>query len=97
MHDAARWTINKEEHAQKIQDTAQSYFLAQRVKPKAKDAKGYEDYVTSTTQLHAIIVASMKAKQSTSESAVTTLSAAIAAYEEHYWGMHGHDHKGAKK
>lgn len=97
MHDAARWTMNKEQHAQKIQDTAQSYFLAQRVKPLAKGAEGYEDYVMSTTGLHQIIVAAMKAKQSTLADSVDALSDAIEAYETHYWGLHGHGHSGAKK
>lgn len=96
MHDSARWTMNKEEHAQKVQDTAQSYFLAQRVKPIAKGAKGYEEYVTSATTLHQIIVAAMKTKQSTDPARVEALSKAVEAYEAHYWTMHGHGHKGAK-
>ena len=91
-HDIARWTMNKEEHAKKIQDEAQAYFLAQRVKIVESGADGYDDYVTSTVMLHQIIVAAMKAKQTTDPSAVETLRARIAAYKEHYWKMHGHDH-----
>lgn len=93
MHDSARWTMNKEQHAQKIQDMAQSYFLAQRVKVAEKGSKAYQDYVTSTTALHKIIVAAMKTKQSTDEEAASALEKAINAYEAHYWTMHGHDHK----
>lgn len=93
VHDSARWTMNKEEHAQNIQDAAQSYFLAQRVKVAAKKSKGYEDYVTSTTGLHQIIVAAMKTKQSDDPARVEALESAISAYEAHYWSMHGHDHK----
>lgn len=93
MHDAARWTMNKERHAQNIQDTAQAYFLAQRVKVAAKKSKGYKNYVTSTTALHQIIVAAMKTKQSDDQAQVEALDAAIETYEAHYWSMHGHDHK----
>lgn len=93
MHDAARWTANKENHAQNIQDMAQTYFLAQRVKVVEKNGKGYGDYVKSTTALHKIIVAAMKTKQSMDDNKVEALEAAISAYEKHYWSMHGHDHK----
>jgi hypothetical protein len=93
MHDSARWTMNKEQHAQKIQDMAQSYFLAQRVKVADEGSKAYPNYVTSATGLHKIIVAAMKAKQTTDEAAVSALEEAINAYEAHYWSMHGHDHK----
>lgn len=90
-HDIARWTMNKETHAQNIQDMAQSYFLAQRVKVSAKGSDGYSDYVTSATALHQIIVAAMKTKQSADPGRVDGLEAAIEDYETHYWAMHGHD------
>ena len=91
-HDITRWTMNKEAHAEKLQDMAQYYFLAQRVKIVAPDAPGYANYQTSLEMLHHIIIAAMRAKQSTEMSAVDTLKARIAAYEAHYWKLHGHTH-----
>ena len=71
-HQLTRWIINKEEHAQSIQETVTNYFLAQRLKPgEAKTDK--DAYLKKLTTCHKVIVAAMKCKQSTDAEAVGTL------------------------
>ncbi len=91
-HDIARWTMNKEDHAERIMDSAECYFLAQRVRITAVTDDGYEDYVGSLSHLHAIIVHAMQAKQSADAVTVDRLRDAIEGYRDHYFEMHGHEH-----
>ena len=79
-----RWTMNKEHHAQKIQDTIAQYFLSQRVKPARQGTAAWSDYVTQLVQHHAVIVAAMKTKQSVDPAAVETLRATIEAIAVYY-------------
>lgn len=94
MHDTARWVTNKENHAQKIQDAMAVYFLAQRIKAPASDAeaKDFENYATSLKLSHEIIVAAMKTKQTSDQATADALQAAVTAYREHYFALHGHKH-----
>ena len=65
-NQVVRWINTKEIHATKIQDSVQSYFLAQRVKPEAEGDKAkYDVYTKKVILLHQIIVAAMKTKQTT--------------------------------
>ena len=41
---AIRWTMNKEEHATRIQHTIAQYFMSQRIKPVPSDDAGHADY-----------------------------------------------------
>lgn len=66
-HQLTRWIVNKESHAQAIQDKVLNYFLAQRLKP---DAEGYADKLKLC---HEVIVTAMKCKQSTDKANVTKL------------------------
>ena len=59
-----RWVNNKEEHANKIQETMNQYFLAQRLKLAEKESNK-EAYLKKLTLIHEIIVLSMKCKQTT--------------------------------
>ncbi len=93
-HTIARWTMNKEEHAQEVQDIVHAYFLTQRVKvAEANDKKAYADYVKHTTILHQLLVTAMKCKQTTDTANVEKLRDLIAAYKTHYFKDHGHSHK----
>lgn len=76
-----RWVNNKELHANKIQTVASEYFLAQRVKPVAKEDKGYARYTQQVTLLHKIIIEAMKTKQTTDLKHVKNLSTLIDASE----------------
>lgn len=61
-----RWVSNKERHADEISEIVTQYFMAQRVKPAdASDKKAWDQYVKKLTLLHRMLVAAMKAKQTT--------------------------------
>ncbi|WP_018997477.1 superoxide dismutase [Ni] [Hirschia maritima] len=90
-HDATRWVINKENHAQKIQDEIAVYFLTQRVKAPVK-SKEKKSYAKSLKLAHQILVAAMKAKQSADMEKAEELQKAINAYRDHYFELHGHKH-----
>jgi nickel superoxide dismutase len=71
VNQMVRWTSTKEEHATKIQDTINHYFLAQRIKP------GGENYVKQLTAAHAVIIAAMKCKQSADPETAKVLEKSI--------------------
>ena len=92
-HMIARWTINKEEHAQMVQDIVHAYFLTQRVKAAdPSDEAAYAAYVKHTTLLHQMLVAAMKCKQTTDPAHVETLRTLASQYKDHYFEAHGHKH-----
>jgi nickel superoxide dismutase len=83
-----RWVMNKEEHAQKLQDSVTAYFMAQRIKPPADhgDETAMKDYVSKLTLLHAIQIHAMKAKQSTDLGEVATLRDLVKQFRKAYFG-----------
>lgn len=89
MHDVTRWTVNKEEHAQKIQDIMAQYFLAQRLKPDVKN------YLPQLMRIHQITIDAMKAKQTTDLKYVESLRMLVDSYEKLYYAPH--DHKESPK
>ena len=92
-HMIARWTTNKEQHAQAIQDIVHAYFLTQRVKAAdPSDKTAYENYVSHTTLLHQMLVAAMRCKQTTDPKNVAALRALAAQYKDLYFEAHGHKH-----
>lgn len=76
-NQAVRWTTTKEEHASNIIQVASEYFLTQKVKPVATGAEGYDAYVASLTELHAVMRAAMVTKQAPTADSVKALEAAI--------------------
>ena len=78
QNQMARWVMNKEEHAQKIISTISDYFLTQRVKTKQKD------YAERLAKHHAVIVASMKAKQNADAKFADALTKSIEALAPYY-------------
>lgn len=90
MQQFVRWTNNKEEHASKIITTVSAYFLAQKIKPVAPGAEGYDAYLKQLADHHAVIVAAMKAKQQATPAAAMNLKNAIHTIQ-HYWDpSHSH-------
>lgn len=63
LNQAVRWIENKDEHARKIQEVVNQYFLTQRVKAKDEKDPAYGKYVTQVTALHQMLVQAMKCKQ----------------------------------
>lgn len=84
MNQAVRWINTKETHATHIIDVVSEYFLTQKVKPVASGAEGYEMYLKSLADHHAVMVAAMKTKQTVDAAAVKTLNDAIDALAHHY-------------
>jgi nickel superoxide dismutase len=89
-----RWVMNKEHHAEEIQEIVTAYFMAQRVKLPAKgDDDAHKLYMHRLALLHHIQVAAMKAKQSTDLEAVTTLREYTGKFRKAYFGdQGGHAH-----
>jgi nickel superoxide dismutase len=54
-----RWVMNKEDHADKLQEIVSQYFMTQRIKLNTKD------YEKKLSVLHQMLVISMKCKQTT--------------------------------
>lgn len=83
-HQLTRWIVNKEQHAQNIQDTVSAYFLAQRVKVPADDTSEADKtaYIAKVTLCHKVIVAAMKCKQSADPAAVKTLHDLLHDFEK---------------
>lgn len=84
-----RWVNTKEEHANKIQEIVSQYFLHQRVKIKAEANKpDYEIYIEQLKTLHAVLVYTMKTKQSTNFDNITKVRQNIKAFEKVYFHKH---------
>lgn len=82
-HQLTRWIMNKESHAQAIQDKVLNYFLAQRLKLPEDDA-GKEAYMKKLTLCHEIIVFAMKCKQSTDMANVEKLHDLLHSFQEQF-------------
>jgi nickel superoxide dismutase len=54
-----RWVVNKEDHANQLQEIVSQYFMTQRIKTDAKD------YEKKVAVLHQLLVYAMKCKQTT--------------------------------
>ncbi len=95
-----RWVMNKESHAQNIQDTVAAYWLAQRVKAP-KDAAGADKYHAQLASMHRITVAAMKCKQTTDKAHVEALRKAALEFSDTYFSAedleHINSHHGSHK
>jgi nickel superoxide dismutase len=85
QNQVVRWVLNKEKHADALSEIVTYYFMAQRIKP------GCEDYAVKLSQLHEILVYSMKAKQTTDLANVEKLKELIHQFEHSYLGE-THEH-----
>lgn len=85
-----RWVMNKEHHAEEIQDIVSQYFLHQRIKLPSADADGKARgmYTNKLSNLHTVLVNAMKAKQTTDLTYVANLRKAIHDFEHAYFGAH---------
>lgn len=78
QNQMVRWVTNKESHAQNIIATISDYYLTQRVKPNQPD------YTERLSKHHAVIIAAMKAKQTTDSSHANALIKSIEALKVYY-------------
>lgn len=85
-----RWVVNKEEHAQKIQDIISQYYMHQRIKPVDETVtEKFAMYVEQLTLAHQVSVFAMKAKQSTDEVYIKKLRETVHLFEHAYF-VDGH-------
>jgi len=83
-----RWTLNKEKHAEEVQEIVSQYFLHQRVKIKAEGDDHYSIYLGQLKSLHEVLVYAMKSKQTTDLGNITKMKTAVSAFEKVYFHHH---------
>jgi nickel superoxide dismutase len=88
--------MNKEDHANKIQEIVYQYFMNQRIKPvDASDEAALEKYHHELTLLHHMLVYSMKTKQSLATENTDMLKSLVGEFAQSYFGekiMEKHHH-----
>jgi nickel superoxide dismutase len=83
-----RWIMNKEDHANQLQEIVTQYFMTQRIKPDT------EKYTEKLTVLHKMMIYAMKCKQTTDVGHVATLRSLLDAFSKLYFpGDEGHGQK----
>ena len=104
INQMVRWTVTKDEHAQKIQDQVSAYWMAQRIKFPAADADeaARSNYASQLELMHRATVYAMKCKQTTDTANVEELRRSVLVFSESYFdeadlehvrSHHGGDHK----
>ena len=74
-----RWVMNKESHADQIQEIVAQYFMTQRIKP---DNANYDRKIAV---LHRMLIAAMKCKQTTDLKYVQELRELLKTFEQLYF------------
>ena len=80
----SRWVMNKENHANELQQIVTQYFMTQRIKFDT------EKYTEKLTMLHKLLVYAMKCKQTVDLSHIETLRSILKEFQSLYFG---HAHK----
>ena len=89
QNQLVRWIMNKEQHAESIIRIISDYFLAQKIAPTpTSDKKAQAAYKDKLALHHAVMVAAMKCKQSSSREPVKALGQALKAIES-FWPPSG--------
>ncbi|MBW1804181.1 MAG: superoxide dismutase [Deltaproteobacteria bacterium] len=76
-----RWVMNKEDHANALQEIVTQYFMTQRIKLDTKD------YAKKLAFLHKMLVYAMKCKQTTDLTHINNLRATLKAFQGLYFGQ----------
>lgn len=74
-----RWVMNKENHAEQLQEIVSQYFMTQRIKP---DSQGYEKKLSI---LHQMLIYAMKCKQTTDLDHVQKLRNLVGEFKNLYF------------
>jgi nickel superoxide dismutase len=75
-----RWVMNKERHADELQEIITQYFMTQRIKLDTKD------YEKKLGLLHQMVIFSMKCKQTTDLNHVNKLRNLVKDFKVLYFG-----------
>ena len=92
QNQVTRWIINKEEHAQEIQNIVSEYFLTQRIKLKDDSKESKELYHAQLAALHSILLDAMKCKQTINTNNTTSLLENLNNFVNLYFDEHGKKH-----
>ena len=76
----SRWVMNKENHANELQQIVTQYFMTQRIKFDT------EKYSEKLTLLHKLLVYAMKCKQTTDLSHIAKLRSVLKEFQSLYFG-----------
>ena len=90
QNQLVRWILNKDQHAQAIQDQVAAYWLAQRIKAPTDGKK--DTYYKQLEMMHGITVAAMKCKQTTDTKYVEEVRKLAAAFSETYFSKEDLEH-----
>ena len=74
-----RWIVNKEQHADELQEIVSQYFMTQRLKPDMKN------YQAMLGHLHEMLIYAMQSKQTTDPANPARLRELTAAFEALYF------------
>ena len=94
QNQVTRWILNKEEHAQEIQDIVSEYFLTQRIKLKDNSIESKNLYHAQLAALHSILLDAMKCKQTIDSNMTTSLLENLNKFVNLYFDEHGKKHLG---
>ena len=92
QNQVTRWIMNKEKHAQEIQEIISEYFLTQRIKLKDDSKKNKDLYYAQLESLHNIMLDAMKCKQTTDTKNTTSLLENLNKFVNLYFDDHGKEH-----
>ena len=92
QNQVTRWIINKEEHAQEIQNIISEYFLTQRIKLKSDSKENKDLYHAQLASLHNILLDAMKCKQTLDTNNTTSLLENLNKFVNLYFDDHGKKH-----
>ncbi|MFQ5504033.1 MAG: superoxide dismutase [Ni] [Planctomycetota bacterium] len=89
-----RWIVNKDKHAQSIQELVANYWLAQRIKtPKdGSDPKATAAYLNQLRLMHGITVSAMKCKQTNDLAHVKKLKDLVLEFSKTYFKKEDLEH-----
>jgi len=87
-----RWVVNKDQHAQAIQETVAAYWLAQRIKAPQEDTQAREKYHGQLALMHGITVSAMKCKQTTDTAHVKRLRELALEFSGTYFSKEDLEH-----
>ena len=94
QNQVTRWILNKEEHAQEIQDIVSEYFLTQRIKLKDNSKESKDLYHAQLAALHSILLDAMKCKQTIDSNITTSLLENLNKFVNLYFDEYGKKHLG---
>ena len=94
QNQVTRWIMNKEQHAQEIQEIISEYFLTQRIKLKDDSKESKDLYHAQLAALHSILLDAMKCKQTIDTSITNSLLENLNKFVNLYFDEHGKKHLG---